>query len=67
MKINVTEQTTTFPYPIKKLKGHLMENIGMQWETEHGTCLFYNIDSIRWIDEKCKDFVCTTIVEVLCV
>ena len=26
MKINVTEQTTTFPYPVKKLKGHLMEN-----------------------------------------
>ena len=33
MKINVTEQTTTFPYPVKKLKGNLMDNIGMQWET----------------------------------
>ena len=65
MNINVTEQTTTFPYPVKKLKGHLMENIGMQWETEHGLFVL-NIDSIRWIDEKCKDFYCTMIVEVLC-
>ena len=28
MNINVTEQTTTFPYPVKKLKGNLMDNIG---------------------------------------
>ena len=49
MNINVTEQTTTFPYPVKKLKGHLMENIGMQWETEHGLFVL-NIDSIRWIE-----------------
>ena len=53
MKINVTEQTTTFPYPVKKLKGHLMENIGMQWETEHGLFVL-NIDSIRWIDKNVK-------------
>jgi len=53
MKINVTEQTTTFPYPIKKLKGHLMENIGMQWETEHGLFVL-NIDSIRWIEKNVK-------------
>jgi len=53
MKINVTEQTTTFPYPIKKLKGHLMENIGMQWETEHGLFVL-NIDSIRWVEKNVK-------------
>jgi NTP pyrophosphatase (non-canonical NTP hydrolase) len=53
MKINVTEQTTTFPYPVKKLKGHLMENIGMQWETEHGLFVL-NIDSIRWIEKNIK-------------
>ena len=53
MKINVTEQTTTFPYPVKKLKGHLMENIGMQWETEHGLFVL-NIDSIRWIEKNVK-------------
>ena len=53
MKINVTEQTTTFPYPVKKLKGHLMENIGMEWETEHGVFVL-NIDSIRWIEKNVK-------------
>ena len=53
MKINVTEQTTTFPYPVKKLKGHLMDNIGMQWETEHGVFIL-NIDSIRWIEKNVK-------------
>ena len=36
MNINVTEQTTTFPCPINKLKGQLFENIGMKWQTEHG-------------------------------
>ena len=53
MKINVTEQTTTFPYPVKKLKGNLMDNIGMQWETEHGLFVL-NIDSIRWIEKNVK-------------
>ena len=36
MKINVTEQTTTFPYPVTKLKGNLMDNIGFEWKSEHG-------------------------------
>ena len=36
MNINVTEQTTTFPCPVNKLKGQLMDNIGMKWETDHG-------------------------------
>ena len=53
MKINVTEQTTTFPFPVKKLKGHLMENMGMQWKTEHGMFKL-NIDSIRWIERNVK-------------
>ena len=35
MNINVTEQTTTFPCPVNKLKGQLMDNKGMAWETEH--------------------------------
>ena len=26
MKINVTEQTSTFAVPLNKLKGHLMDN-----------------------------------------
>ena len=53
MNINVTEQTTTFPYPVKKLKGNLMENIGMEWETEHGVFVL-NVDSIRWIEKNVK-------------
>ena len=36
MNINITEQTTTFPCPVNKLKGQLMDNIGMNWETDHG-------------------------------
>ena len=35
MNINVTEQTTTFPCPVNKLKGQLMDCIGMKWETDH--------------------------------
>jgi len=48
MKINVTEQTTTFPYPVSKLKGNLMDNIGFQWETSHGLFVL-NLKSIQWI------------------
>ena len=48
MNINVTEQTTTFPCPINKLKGQLMDNIGMKWETEHGDCIITE-ESIKWI------------------
>jgi len=48
MNINVTEQTTTFPCPVNKLKGQLMDNIGMKWETEHGDCLVTE-KSIEWI------------------
>jgi len=48
MKINVTEQTTTFPYPVSKLKGNLMDNIGFQWETSHGLFVLNN-PSVRWI------------------
>ena len=31
MNINITEATTTFPCPANKLKGRLMDNIGMSW------------------------------------
>ena len=48
MNINVTEQTTTFPCPINKLKGQLMDNIGMKWDTEHGNCTITE-ESIKWI------------------
>ena len=48
MNINITEQTTTFPCPVDKLKGQLMDNIGMHWETDHGDCKITN-NSIEWI------------------
>ena len=48
MNINVTEQTTTFPCPVNKLKGQLMDNLNMSWKTEHGVCIITN-ESIKWI------------------
>ena len=48
MNINVTEATTTFPCPISKLKGQLMDNIGMRWSTEHGECILTPA-SIKWV------------------
>ena len=48
MKINVTEQTTTFPCPLNKLKGQLMDNLEMSWDTEHGTVYLDN-DLANWI------------------
>ena len=48
MNINVTEATTTFPCPVRKLKGQLMDNIGMTWQTDHGKFTI-NKYSIDWI------------------
>ena len=48
MHINATEQTSTFPCPVTKLKGRLMDNIGKTWETLHGT-FEINMDTINWI------------------
>ena len=53
MNINVTEQTTTFPCPVNKLKGRLMDEIGMSWETEHGRCCI-DAKSIDWIMNNVK-------------
>ena len=36
MNVNITEQTTTFPCPVNKLKGRLMDNLDMSWKTQHG-------------------------------
>ncbi len=33
MKVNPTEQTSTFPVPLNKLKGNLLDNLGMEWKT----------------------------------
>jgi phosphoribosyl-ATP pyrophosphohydrolase len=48
MNINVTEQTTTFPCPVNKLKGQLMDNMGMRWMTEHGEFMITK-QSIDWV------------------
>ena len=48
MNINITEATTTFPCPMNKLKGQLMDNMGMRWMTEHGECMITS-ESIKWI------------------
>lgn len=53
MKINVTEQTTTFPVPVDKLKGRLFDVIGMEWETDHGR-FSINKDTIAWIMNNVK-------------
>ena len=53
MEINVTEQTTTFPCPINKLKGRLMDNIGMKWETSDGGVEITSA-SIKWVMNNVK-------------
>lgn len=53
MKINITEQTTTFPVPVDKLKGRLFDVIGMEWDTEHGKFTI-NSETIQWIMKNVK-------------
>ena len=53
MNINVTEQTTTFPYPIDKLKGNLMDHLGYEWSTEHGKFKL-SLESVNWIMDNVK-------------
>ena len=53
MKINVTEQTSTFAVPLNKLKGHLMDNMNLKWETSHGE-FHLDMQSIKWIMDNAK-------------
>ena len=53
MKINVTEQTTTFPCPVNKLKGRLMDNLEMRWQTEHGD-VYLDDGLAKWIVKNAK-------------
>ena len=48
MNINATEQTSTFPCPLNKLKGQLMDNLNLSWDTSHGTFKISN-HNIPWI------------------
>jgi NTP pyrophosphatase (non-canonical NTP hydrolase) len=48
MVLNVTEQTTTFPCPLNKLKGNLMDNKGIKMETSFGKYILTD-DLVEWI------------------
>lgn len=51
MVVNVTEQTTTFPCPLNKLKGNLMDNKGMVIETNFGK-YYLNDELVNWISQN---------------
>ncbi len=53
MNINVTEMTTTFPCPVNKLKGRLMDNLGKSWDTAAGPVMITE-SSVRWIMDNVK-------------
>ena len=59
MNINATEQTSTFPVPVSKLKGILMDDMGKSWLTSHGK-FEINMDTIKWIMENVKTSMYTT-------
>ena len=59
MNINATEQTSTFPVPVSKLKGRLMDSMGKTWLTSHGK-FEINMDTIKWIMENVKTSMYTT-------
>jgi NTP pyrophosphatase (non-canonical NTP hydrolase) len=54
MKINPTEQTSTFPVPVSKLKGHLMDNLGLSWTTPQGYEFKITKENIPWIEHNAK-------------
>jgi NTP pyrophosphatase (non-canonical NTP hydrolase) len=51
MVLNVTEQTTTFPCPVNKLKGNLMDNKGIKIETGFGKYVLTD-DLAEWITKN---------------
>lgn len=53
MKINPTEQTSTFPVPLNKLKGNLMDNIGLEWKTPEYKFKLAK-EHIPWIMQNAK-------------
>ena len=59
MNINATEQTSTFPCPVSKLKGRLMDEMGMTWLTSHGK-FEINTDTISWIMKNVTTSMYTT-------
>ena len=59
MNINATEQTSTFPVPVSKLKGRLLDNLGKTWETIHGT-FEINKETVKWIMNNVTTSMYTT-------
>ena len=53
MKINVTEQTTTFPVQRALLSGWLMGHMGQKWETSQGEFVI-SPETIKWITVNSK-------------
>ena len=53
MNINVTEMTTTFPVPVNKLKGRLLDNKGMTWSID-GNTVGITDATIKWIMSNVK-------------
>ena len=53
MVLNVTEQTTTFPCPVNKLKGNLLDNQGLKIETGFGKYVLTK-DLTDWIVQNAK-------------
>ena len=54
MKINTTEQTSTFPCPVNKLKGQLMDNIGLTWKHPEFGTFKLTTKNIPWIMANVK-------------
>ena len=54
MKINITEQTTTFPLPMNKLKGRLMDNVGLKWKHPEFGDFELTTKNIPWIMQNAK-------------
>jgi len=53
MKLNATDQTTTFPVSKKELKSFLLENIGLKWNTPSGEFELTD-ESVNWIVSNSK-------------
>ncbi len=54
MRINPTDQTSTFPVPVNKLKGRLMDNLGLKWKTPQGYDFEITKEAIPWIVRNAK-------------
>ena len=51
MKLNITEQTVTFPCPLTKLKGQLMDSLGLTFKTQYGNYVL-TYELVDWITKN---------------